>query len=162
MEKGLYPIRNMGVWIDVFPMDGMPGRFRLHYMKMRILNKMRALSVHRILPKVPVWAFPVVYLAWKMTQLIGFQYFINQMERLACKYDYESSDYVSCAVEPDSVKCVYEKDIFASSVSLSFENESFEVPVLYKKYLEYTYGDYMQLPPIEKRLGHSFEAQWKP
>lgn len=52
---------------------------------------------------------PVVYLAWRMTRLIGFQYFINQMERLACKYDYESFDYVSCAVEPDSVKCVYEK-----------------------------------------------------
>ena len=162
VEKGLYPIRNMGVWIDLFPMDGMPGRFRLHYMKMRILNKMRALSVHRILPKVSVWAFPIVYLVWKMTQLVGFQYFINQMERLACKCDYELSDYVSCIVEPDSVKCIYEKDIFASSVSLSFENESFEVPVLYKKYLEYTYGDYMQLPPIEKRLGHSFEAQWTP
>ena len=44
---------------------------------------------------------------------------------------------------------------------LSFEKESFEVPILYQEYLKNTYGDYMQLPPVEKRIGHSFEAYWK-
>lgn len=55
--KRFIPHPKYGSLIDVFPMDGMPGRFRLHYMKMRILNKMRALSVHRIFPKVSLWAF---------------------------------------------------------------------------------------------------------
>ena len=52
-------------------------------------------------------------------------------------------------------------EVFDSSLLLSFEKESFEVPILYQEYLKNTYGDYMQLPPVEKRIGHSFEAYWK-
>ena len=83
------------------------------------------------------------------------------MERLARKYAYESSNYVSSVVEPGAKIYIYRKEVFDSSLLLSFEKESFEVPILYREYLENTYGDYMQLPPVEKRIGHSFEAYWK-
>ena len=32
----------------------------------------------------------------------------------------------------------------------------------FDEYLKATYGDYMQLPPVEKRVSHhKFEAYWK-
>ena len=64
-------------------------------------------------------------------------------------------------VEPEAKIGIYRKEGFDSSLLLSFEKESFEVPILYQEYLKNTYGDYMQLPPVEKRIGHSFEAYWK-
>ena len=115
-------------------------------------------------PRIPETSFmmtPIIYLAWKIVRIFGFQFFVNRMERLARKYAYESSNYVSNVVEPEAKICIYRKEVFDSSLLLSFEKESFEVPILYQEYLKNTYGDYMQLPPVEKRIGHSFEAYWK-
>ena len=49
--------------------------------------------------------------------------------------------------------------IMAAGVSsrfapLSYEGEYFDVPAQYEKKLAITYGDYMQLPPMEKRVSH--------
>lgn len=161
VENNLQSIQGMGIWIDIFPLDGMPDEFKIHYFKMRLLHKMRALSAHPKMPGTSLIMAPIIYLAWKIVRFFGFQFFVNRMERLARKYAYESSNYVSSVVEPEAKICIYRKEVFDSSLLLSFEKESFEVPILYREYLENTYGDYMQLPPVEKRIGHSFEAYWK-
>ena len=44
--------------------------------------------------------------------------------------------------------CVYEKT--------NFEDTKFNIPVWAKGYLSEFYGDYMQIPPLEKREQHSF------
>lgn len=161
VENDLQTIQNMGIWVDIFPLDGMPDKFKIHYFKMRVLHRMRALSAHPKMPETSFMMTPIIYLAWKIVRIFGFQFFVNRMERLARKYAYESSNYVSNVVEPEAKICIYRKEVFDSSLLLSFEKESFEVPILYQEYLKNTYGDYMQLPPVEKRIGHSFEAYWK-
>ena len=161
VENDLQTIQNMGIWVDIFPLDGMPDKFKIHYFKMRVLHRMRALSAHPKMPETSFMMTPIIYLAWKIVRIFGFQFFVNRMERLARKYAYESSNYVSNVVEPEARICIYRKEVFDSSLLLSFEKESFEVPILYQEYLKNTYGDYMQLPPVEKRIGHSFEAYWK-
>lgn len=67
---------------------------------------------------------------------LWFSVFVNRMERLARKYAYESSNYVSNVVEPEAKICIYRKEVFDSSLLLSFEKESFEVPILYQEYLK--------------------------
>ena len=43
-----------------------------------------------------------------------------------------------------------------------FENEQFQVPNGYDNWLKLIYGDYMELPPVEKRIAHhTFKAWWK-
>ena len=37
-----------------------------------------------------------------------------------------------------------------------FESGSFSIPEDYDTYLRGCYGDYMQLPPEEKRVGHHY------
>lgn len=45
----------------------------------------------------------------------------------------------------------FRKEIFAKAVPMPFESIECMVPVGYDEYLRQTYGDYMQLPPIEVR-----------
>ena len=48
----------------------------------------------------------------------------------------------------------YDKAHFEGSTSLLINGESFNAPQNYKEILETIYGDYMKLPPVEKRVSH--------
>lgn len=45
-----------------------------------------------------------------------------------------------------------------SAVPVEFEGKMYNAPVAYDKYLRNLYGDYMQLPPEEKRKSHGLQA----
>ena len=45
----------------------------------------------------------------------------------------------------------FKKEIFSNLIERDFENCKFLIPEKYHEYLRAAYGDYMVLPPIEKR-----------
>jgi lipopolysaccharide cholinephosphotransferase len=47
-------------------------------------------------------------------------------------------------------------DWYGEGVTLSFEGLEVSAPKEYKKWLQQVYGDYMQLPPEEKRVTHHY------
>lgn len=49
---------------------------------------------------------------------------------------------------------VFEKDWFREPVRVPFEDTTIPVPVGYHEFLTTLYGDYMQLPPVAKRVNH--------
>ena len=49
---------------------------------------------------------------------------------------------------------IFEKTWFDQPVDMPFENMTIKVPNGYDAYLRVLYGDYMQLPPEEKRVSH--------
>lgn len=49
---------------------------------------------------------------------------------------------------------VLPREVFDGSIEMDFEDTKFLVPVGYDKYLSNLYGDYMQVPPPEKRERH--------
>ena len=51
---------------------------------------------------------------------------------------------------------VFPSDWFRQAVRRPFEDTTILVPEDYDKVLSYMYGDYMKLPPEEKRKGHGF------
>ena len=51
---------------------------------------------------------------------------------------------------------VFEKSWFSSSVYVSFEDTTIPVPIGYHEFLTTLYGNFMQLPPVEKRVNHHF------
>ena len=50
---------------------------------------------------------------------------------------------------------VFEKNWFEKAISVPFEDTSIYVPNGYHEFLSALYGNYMQLPPEEKRVGHA-------
>lgn len=51
-------------------------------------------------------------------------------------------------------RIICEKDVFSSFIKVPFEGREYNAPVGYDKWLNAFYGDYMQLPPEEKRVSH--------
>ena len=59
-------------------------------------------------------------------------------------------------------KSILPRAYFDEYVDLEFEGERFKAIKDYKKYLKALFGDYMQLPPVEKRVTHhTFKAYWR-
>ena len=54
------------------------------------------------------------------------------------------------------------KEVFGKGEKMLFEDREYTVPADYGFWLKGIYGDYMQLPPVEKRISHHvFNAYWK-
>lgn len=59
-------------------------------------------------------------------------------------------------------RIIGEKAIFSSFTKVKFEGKEYSVPKGYEQWLTCFYGDYMQLPPEEKRVSHHmFKAYLK-
>ena len=61
-----------------------------------------------------------------------------------------------------NLKKPFPKSLFDNIVDLPFENRLFKGFKNYDEYLTASYGNYMELPPLEKRVSfHTFDAYWK-
>ncbi len=164
IEKVEHPYR-LGVYIDVFPIDGLPqDRKMLQKHLKRIEWDMRLISWKRIstekklnfshkfiqsIAKVILFPIPISKLILRMDQDLK-------------KYQYKSAKlvghFVTRAVWGQDVK---PKSIFNRPVKHRFVDADYNVPEDYDKYLKMEYGDYMKLPPEEKRVTHhDYIAYW--
>lgn len=77
------------------------------------------------------------------------------------KHPLEKCKYVTTLTNGEFHK-IAPKECFSRYVMLDFENQKFRCPVGYDTYLKCLYpGDYMQLPPENKRVHHNTVVYWK-
>lgn len=59
-------------------------------------------------------------------------------------------------------KIIVDKKVFSKFTKIKFEGKLYSAPIGYKDWLQEFYGDYMKLPPVEKRVStHKFVAYRK-
>ena len=49
------------------------------------------------------------------------------------------------------------REYFENTITIPFENTEFDIIKDYDAFLTRVYGDYMKLPPVEKRHTHGFQ-----
>ena len=76
--------------------------------------------------------------------------------------DADSSIKAEFCVMGNGIKSVFTRDAISGSTDVEFEGKFYKTMRGFDEYLTKTYGNYMLLPPIEKRVSHHvFTAYWK-
>lgn len=116
--------------------QAMSKRFKIDYSKYSFLQKMQIFVLSRI---GKIFSMERI---WKKYDKVSKKY--NNNEK--AKFYYSSNDLL------EYIDILYPKYYFSEMTLGKIKNGFFPIPKEYDKYLKKTYGDYMQLPPEEKRI----------
>lgn len=171
-----YQIRRMGsleerlenVWVDLFPLDGMPNgalsrqwhklrlltvRLKYHlscFEKVNIKRPGRPLA-ERLIIKIAAWT--------RLGRWFDTRKQLDKMDRLLRKYPLESSDWIVNFMGQTSYKFneLFPKSVYGQITHYPFEDLQLVGPEHYDDYLKSLYGDYMTPPKEADRNAHVSE-----
>jgi len=155
--------KNSGVFIDIFPVDGVSS-FKLFKKQLRKIRfyrqfaKLAGTSVFR--SKKSFSTFPRL-MAVLCCKAVGSRFFLKKIDNIARG---SMSDQPFCAVKVWGYgeREIFDSSVFLNTCSLKFEGDHYLVPIKYETYLESLYGDYMTLPPEDERVHrHEYDAFWR-
>ena len=144
-----------GVYIDVCPIDGIP--------RQRWRRKLRIGLVHM----VKSWVYlrsrdPYKrgngYTSWlpRLLQATVSNAALQRLlKRIQTRHDYMTSPLV--ADYDSGERCVMPREVFGKPTPVLFEGHELMGVEHVDEYLRRLYGDYMQLPPEDKRRIHGFD-----
>lgn len=156
--------KGLGVFIDIFPLDGLPGKKLIRYMHLRVIFALRYLSEAKTFPASES-ANLLKYVYHKLFQLIMLPIsnarLLHWLNGLIRKYNWDEASYVaSLASLTERKPC--KKSCFEYVELKKFELGMFYVPCGYDEWLRLVFGDYMQLPPVEQRVPkHACAVVWR-
>lgn len=152
-EKDIVPIKNMGLWVDIFPLDGVKDD-KPSAMKRFIffINKCRNAATYDKLPE----KHRGQKLQWIICRAFGARFFSKIIIYFSKRYQFDACEFN--AHIPSSIKYLHKRDWFETELEVDFEDAKYSVPCGYDNYLKLLYGDYMTLPPIEKRATHCIQV----
>lgn len=156
---------DFGIDIDIFPIDSIPcdeRRTDRLISRMGCLYDMLTIKRLKVSSHRSVWKNITIILSRFVLSPISCHWIINKMERKAISYVTVKPCRRACLVWGYGKKEVVPYTVHESHIELPFEDRKFMVIADYYTYLSNVYGNYMQLPPEEKRISHhGFEAYWK-
>lgn len=150
------------LWLDIMPMDGLPEDINevIHiYKKAEYYRKIIGLCNAKLGEGKSAAKKLAKYILKPLALIYGKDRAISNLNKLAMKYNYDSTKYVGAVtwglygVSERMLKVEVER-----IVEITFENNKFSTFSCWDSYLKGLYKDYMQLPPVEKRINHEMIA----
>ena len=160
IKMDLYNIGDFGVFIDVFPIDGFASKWQIK--AAQILQKI--IKVKKVKINFTHGVIKNLVSIWGKALLVPFSLrtLISLFDKISKMRNFESSDLCDCFSSEDVEKEVFPRLYFEKYEYATFEGEKFRIPAEYDRYLRQIYGDYMQLPPEDKRVAHhGMKAFWR-
>lgn len=146
-----------GVWVDIFVYDYVSNDENVRAKdrkRMKFIQNMYIIRCGYKFPEDKSRVFKFAYhLIKPFTYLFSYDFYIKKMDREMNKYNENPTNYVFnyAGAYPD--RGLFSKDMFKELVSHEFDGRECNVVKEYDAYLKQIYGDYMKLPPVEKRNG---------
>ena len=154
-----YAKDQFGVNIDIFPIDGVGEDeqvFRILWLR-KLLHTKKANYYKRTAFKKFINTLGKIFLLPFSVHAI-----LKMMDKEARKYPYGSTPRAGIIINPYGTREIVDYSVFSNPILAKFEDSFYKIPAAYDTWLRSIYGDYMQLPPVEKRVTHhSFDAWWK-
>ena len=79
---------------------------------------------------------------------------MNKLEKFANSCSIEESKFMCMIIDPPFNGGLLPKEVFGKGELYKFEDSEFYGPANADRYLRSIFGDYMTLPPVEKRVSH--------
>lgn len=147
-----------GVFVDVFPVDGLPPEKELDRF-CRKLHKWRRAVFYTNASKVTFGRFPFLHYVYRF--FISNKQAVEKREQFISSIDFEKARFAGAITGRYGQKEHMPADVFRNYSDIAFENRTYRCISAYDAYLTKHYGDYMQLPPKEMCVrNHDFKAWW--
>lgn len=159
INSGVKDIDGYGVFVDICVVDGLPDNVimrTIHVTKVRFLYHARSSATYdegQYIPKSVVKKL-IKRLFQKYTKSKGMRYWRECLEKTIKRYDFNSGKYVGNVSSQYGRREIMHRTSFDEYIELDFEGCKFMAIKGWEEYLINIYGDYMTLPPLEKRVGH--------
>ena len=166
-RKGSTKERIEELWIDIFPLDGMPNGMivsSIHKSKLlftRLLYHTATFDrVNLKRPGRPLLDRMIIrfLLVTRIGKSLDSKKLLDRIDALLKKYPTVGSGYeFNFMGSTHAFREIFSKEIFGKNTKYQFEDMMLVGPKDYDSYLKKLYGDYMKLPPVEERNIHAEE-----
>ena len=163
VEKMLKVNPELGIYVDVFCLDGIPNNTIKKWMYIKFGRVLKRLFVASNID-TSSGSFLLHYDRTKRVIIKLFNWLNpNSVFKVLEKHSkkYKGVNTIEIMNLETSKPIVYKREWFDTLVLHKFEDEMFYIPVNYDPILRVEYGDYMQLPPEEKRIPHHVVDVWE-
>lgn len=146
---------NHGVFFDIFPLDYYPDSSfaqRIFESKMILYNR----RIRESYPNYQSSAGIKSKISAIITRIICKDYKIAVKKKVKLMKSVKSSSRLANICSPWGEKEIVPVEWFGDGVAHKFEGLDVILPTEYQKWLTKVYGNYMQLPPEEKRKTHHY------
>ena len=152
-----------GVYVDIFPFDNVPDDETLNLQQFNNVQSLFRKFTLRQIPDVSeapksMQAY-LKFIIRRCTYCIAKlayprKWLIKKTEEELTKYNHSETKAIACLNFPvRKTEYIMKSNLYPLKLH-KFEDTEFYIPNNYHVYLSTHYGDYMQLPPTEKRFGH--------
>lgn len=161
-----YISSNHGIYLDILVFDKIPDNVikkKMHYLQIDFYTKLIGTffcenydsiskkNVARVINKI-------------FARKRDLRSVYNRLVEICGKYEHVDTKKVSYVMDKTfREEYIWDSKDIASVEYVSYEYMKMPVPINYEKCLKKQYGDYMKLPPVEKRgLHHEFSITFEP
>lgn len=152
------------IWIDIFPLDGLPSNklqrwFRvknimMHRYLVQIAHISSQVDSHRkrpIIEKFVLKFFKII----PAGRLLNTNKILNHLEKVLRKIDFYDSTYCGNMLGRYREREVVKTKWFGNPIDGQFEGQIVKIPKHSNEILTVLYGDYMKLPSKKDRVAHN-------
>lgn len=157
----------IGVYIDVFPMDKVPGderQFKMMNRQIGLYRNMLLLKNVTIQKGRSVAKNTVLAISKVLLKAVPRLFILKQIRKIATRYEdnEDASRIADISVFTWGTRELFPAEDLYECINMEFEGNQWPVPKNYHHVLSSMYGEYMKLPPKEKQVSHhDYEVFWK-
>lgn len=154
-ERNMRQINDMGVWIDIFPIDYICDNKEEAIAEAKRCVEARAkiikANTHRNYGKLKSKLINLLYTSYRITNYKETEKLQKFVQRFS-ENDYK--EFAGTICWATNIYDCYPSKCFNEYMDIKFENETFKIFADYDAILSHRYGNYMELPPKENRICH--------
>lgn len=156
LVEPIWPYTEMGVYVDIFPIDGLPAnplkRFWLEN-KVRFLHRLKIMHMCANQGLLHSNSF-IKHQLKRLLLLLTPDFSFDKLDKKMLRYDFYSAALVKNLSTNGKSREKVPMAYMGTPRLMAFEGRQFYGMAQAERYLTHFYGDYLQLPPKAERVSH--------